>query len=147
MLFRSLVNKEVFHINSDIVNNALNTALEDISVGCNVTVTGVSVGTPFHNGDVVHSTANVAIRPMDVTILSGGAISNGVHLSNNTLNISNLVAYSVDTTMIYVSGADVNNANLTIGTVLYANTTNTTILVNNPYFTQDRKSTRLNSSH
>lgn len=137
-----LVDKEIFLINTDIVGDYYNTQLDDLTLGCNLTITGIS-GT-FNNGDTVHSTANVTIRCLD-TSYSGG-LSNGEALYSNTLNInmantttpgSNLTAYHVDGSILYIVGSEITNANLVSGITLTSNVSGTLITVNNVLPTQN----------
>lgn len=130
-----LVDKEVFHINTDLIQDSYNTQLETTSAGCNLAITGVA-GT-FHSGDNVHSSSGVNTVPMDVTLTIDRNLANGESLSNTSLGISSLVAYRVDGNLVYVSGSGITNANLVSGTVLSSNTSNTIIKVNNLYPVQN----------
>ena len=137
-----LVDKEIFLINTDVINDYYNTQLEDQTLGCNLSVTGVSGSiTIGHN---IHSNANVTIRTIDASYT--GLLANGEALYSNTLNINmantttpggNLTAYHVDGSLVYLVGPDITNANLTNGVVLTSNVNNTAVTVINVWPTQN----------
>jgi len=123
-----LVDKEVFKINTDVISDSNTTILDSSADGCNLAITGVT-GT-FYNGENVYSGAKVNVITADVNTLVNNGLSNGESLSNGSLGISSLVSYRVDGSLLYISGADITNANLTSGVVLISNTSSSVVSIN-----------------
>lgn len=130
-----LVDKEIFRINTDVIDDSKSVQLDITGSGCNLAITGTS-GT-FHVGDNVYSAAQVNVITADVTVLVSNNLSDGEKFTNTSLGINNLVAYRTDNTLLYFSGSDITNANLTIGTVLISNTTKTIVSVNSKFGIQN----------
>jgi hypothetical protein len=130
-----LADKEVFRINTDLIQDSYNTQLETTGAGCNLAITGVS-GT-FHLGDNVYSASGTNTRPVDVILTIDRNMANGESLSNSSLGISSVVAYRVDGNMLHISGSGITNANLQPGTILASNTSNTIVTVSSLYPVQN----------
>lgn len=118
----ALLNPEIYVINTDIINNYYNTALDDDAYGYQVNITGTS-GAGFTVANTVSSTANVIL--LEAFSVSANQISKGENLSNTALGITGLTTYRVDGNFIWCTGTDTNliNANLVSGVILESNTT------------------------
>lgn len=132
----NLIDKEVFRINIDDIEDANTTILDTSADGCNLSITALSGGN-FFPGDNVYSAAQVNVITTDVSYLVSNNMANGESLSNSTLGISSLVAHRVDKSLVYLNGSDINNANLTIGTTLISNTTSSVITINSKFAIQN----------
>jgi len=124
----NIVDKEVFHINTDIIGNSNTTTMDNIAVGCNVAITN-STGS-WNINDIVRSTTGVNIALLDITTILDNSLSNGESISNSSLGIANLTVHRADGNLIYVNGSGVTNPSLISGTVLISNTTSSVIRVN-----------------
>jgi hypothetical protein len=125
----SIVNKEVFLINTDIINSFYNTQLDNATEGFNLHITGLTGS--FSGGEVVNSTANGIA--LDFAYLSGNSLSNTETLSNSSLGISGLeIIYIDNPNYVNLTGpeASLNNANLRSGVILLGGTSGDTIYVN-----------------
>ena len=122
-----LVDKELYQINSDIINDYALTLL-DTQIRIN---TGTQTGT-FTAGAAVTSSGNAAL--LEVEYLTVNAVAVGESLSNATLGIANLFAYSSDGSLINVIGteAELDSANLTTGAVLISNTSSSVVRLFKP---------------
>lgn len=111
----SISNKQIFQINTDIINDYYNTQLDASGSGFNLNI-DTSTG-DMSVGESVTSSANVV--GFDVQNISG-IISPGDVLYNTSLGISNLRVYYSDGSLIRVTGTDSNitNANLVNGVTL-----------------------------
>lgn len=113
-----ITDKQIFIINTDVINILENTNLELIAQGFELAVSSASGA--FTNGEKLLTSANVI--HLDVTYVAGtdGGISNGTVLSNTSLGISGLTVYNSDYSMLYITGTDSNitNANLVPGVLL-----------------------------
>jgi len=113
-----ITDKQIYIINTDIINILENTNLELIAQGFELAVSSASGA--FTNGEKLLTSANVI--HLDVTYVAGtdGGISNGTILSNTSLGISGLTVYNSDYSMLYITGTDSNitNANIVPGVLL-----------------------------
>lgn len=135
-----LTDREVYTLNRDKINSFApgptaedGVQIDDITVGCNVYYTGLS-GQVFElqEGGLVYSnTTGHITRPIDVSYVFNNNLANGENLSNTSLGINTLKAYRVDGSLLYVYGADVENANLTSNTRLISNTTSSIVSIIN----------------
>mgnify|MGYP007083432387 CR=1 FL=1 len=122
-----LVDKEVYQLNSDIINDYLATKL-DTQIQINISApTGA-----FTAGDTVTSSGNAVL--LEVTYLTANSVAVGESLSNATLGIANLFAYSSDGALIRCTGAesDLDSANLIAGATLVSNTSSSVITLLKP---------------
>jgi hypothetical protein len=124
----SLVNKEIYKINTDDIEDYLNTILDSTVSGYTLQVNNVQ-GT-FTVNDAVKMN-DVAVRDFDCDILTDTIMTAGENLSNTTLGISALTVVETDDSYLILRGADINNSNLVYGAVLVSNTTSTTLKINN----------------
>jgi len=122
-----LVDKEIYRLNSDLIVDYVSTIL-DTQIRIQ---TGVQGG-PFSSGEVVSSSGNASL--LEVTYLTTNAVSVGEALSNATLGIANLVAYSSDGPLIRVIGteAELNSANLITNATLVSNITSSVVSLFKP---------------
>ena len=131
-----LVDKEVFVINTDKVITSNSTQLDSVADGANVYITGVA-GT-FNIGDNVYSEHGVDVRTLDISYVGPNHLANGEALYSSAKNINmsgaspgtNLTAYKVDGSLVYIVGSQITNANLTFGTTLTSNTSGTIVSIN-----------------
>ena len=126
----ALIDPEIFTINTDVINNYYNTALDDNAYGYKVNITGTS-GAGFTVGNTATSTANVVL--LEAFSISANQVSEGEGLSNTSLGISGLTTYRVDGNFIWCIGSesDLSNANLAPGVILLSNTTVSSIQLYN----------------
>jgi hypothetical protein len=124
----SLVNKEIYKINTDDIEDYLNAVLDSTVSGYTLQVNNVQ-GT-FTVNDAVKMN-DVAVRDFDCDILTDTIMTAGENLSNVTLGISALTVVRTDDSYLILRGADINNSNLVYGAVLVSNTTSTTLKINN----------------
>ena len=122
-----LTNLEIYNINTDIINDHINTLI-DSTPGMNINVineTGV-----FTVSNTVTASANIIT--FDCTYLTGSQVANGESLSNTSLGISNLIAYRSDGPLVQCTGPDANlvNANIVSGTILTSNTSKSSFIIN-----------------
>ena len=131
-----LLDKEIYIINTDVINNYYSTILDDNVYGYQVNITGTS-GSGFTVGNTVTSTANVVM--LEAFSISSNQVSVGEALSNSSLGISGLTTYRVDGNFIWCTGlnADLSNANLAPGVILTSNTTVSAVQLynNSPLYT------------
>ena len=123
----SLVNKEVFYINTDHVSDYLDTVIDDTVAGYDISVDNVD-GT-FSIGDIVQMN-NVDVVPIDCTIITETLLANGESLSNPSLGISDLIITNTNDTYLEVKGSDIYNSNLVIGVTLVSNVSSTILVIN-----------------
>lgn len=124
----SLTNRETISYSLEVIDSYTNTELD--STGTNSYSIGVSsISGTFTNGDTVTNTANSIL--IEGTVITGNTISNNESLSNTSLGISGLFVYRADESLILCTGADADleNANLQIGTILVSNTTSSQIQI------------------
>ena len=124
-----LVNKELFLINSDIINDYLSTQLDITSEGFRL-FTSNSSGT-FTIGNILNSTVSTNVLPIDVTLLVANNLSNGEILSNSSLGIANVIVTCSDGSLLSTTGTGIVNANLAPGVSLVSSVTSTVVSVNN----------------
>lgn len=129
----SIVNKEIFQINTDDISDYTDTVIDS-------TVSGytISYNTPqgvFNIGDTIYMN-DVNVRELDVTLLSATILQQGEGLSNSALNISNLVCTLSDSSYVQIKGSGLNNANLVSGIVLVSNTTGSILRLNSVFGVQ-----------
>ena len=127
-----ITNKEILNLNTDIINNYLNTILDQTSNTVLLTLNSVT-GT-FSVGNTVNSTANAIM--LEGLIVSSNTVANGESMSNSSLGISGLYVYRADVSHVWVTSStdsNLTNANLVPGTILVSNTSSSVIqLVNEP---------------
>ena len=117
-----LVDKEIYQINSDLMSDYISTKL-DTQIRINISA---PTGT-FTAGSTVTSSGNAVL--IEATYLTANTVAVGERLSNSTLGIANLVAYSSDGAIIYCRGTetDLDSANLIAGATLVSNTSSSVI--------------------
>lgn len=113
----SIVNREIFRINTDYINTYFQEIVDSTVSGFNITVENVS-GT-FSALNTI-TTANTPVLPVDVENLTIATTHNREMLTNNALEISNLTITISEDSYLLLSGSDITNANLELGTVLVA---------------------------
>lgn len=120
----TISNKAIYQINTDIINNYIETQLDVSGSGFNLNIAD-STGT-MTVGEQVTSSANVVVLDVQTT---AGFISNNDIISNTDLGITDLRAYHSDGSLIYVTGPEssLTSANLVAGVTL-ANSTNLIIV-------------------
>ena len=125
-----LIDREIYTINTDVINNYYNTSLDDNAYGYKVNITGTT-GTGFTVGNTATSTANVVL--LEAFTISTNQVLEGEGLSNTSLGISGLKTYRVDGNFIWCTGSEVDllNANLVSGVILVSNTTVSSIQLYN----------------
>jgi hypothetical protein len=123
----SLVNKEIFNINTDTINDYFNAVLDSTVSGYRLnvnTINGVfSIGNQVKMNDVT-------VREFDININTPSILLVGESLSNSSLGITNTTVCVSDESYLVLKGNDVNNSNLNVGTILHSNTSNTTLTLN-----------------
>lgn len=129
----SLINKEIYNINTDTINDYVGTDLESSVSGFVLSVSNIN-GTFVANNKV--RMANVNVREIDCIVTSPTILNVGENLSNTSLGINNLTVLLSDGSNILIKGSDLNNANLVANTVLRSNTTNTSLTLLNLYPTK-----------
>jgi hypothetical protein len=126
----SIVNKEIFKINTDDIEDYEFTVIDSTVSGYDINVSNI-LGT-FSIGHSV-SMNSVDVRGLDVEILTATIPLVGENLSNSSLGISNLTITIADGSYVEVKGSDINNANLINGVRLISNTSLTTYNINTTY--------------
>lgn len=131
-----LIDKEIYVVSTDVVNNYYNTALDDDAYGYIVNITGTS-GAGFTVGNTATSSANVVL--LEAFSVSANQVSSGEELSNTSLGIAGLITYRVDGNFIWCTGteSDLTNANIAPGVILNSNTTLSSVQLynNSPKYT------------
>lgn len=117
-----LINKEVYQLNSDIINDYVSTKLET-----QVRILTSSQTGPFSPGDSIGSVANTLL--IQATYETTNTVLVGERLTNATLGVANLYVYYSDGQLMGVTGSasELNNANIVAGVVLISNTTSSVI--------------------
>lgn len=123
----SLVNKEIFDINTDIINTYYNTIVDNEINGYTFGIANVHGTFTVVNQVYV---SNVNVRELDCKVLTSSLLANGENLSNSSLGIANLTVCRSDGSYVLVKGSDINNANLNINTTLISNTSSSIIKIN-----------------
>jgi hypothetical protein len=124
----SIVNKQIYKLNTDYINTYYNTILDSTISGYNIAVSSIN-GTFSANNKIYMS--NVSVRELDCNVISTSSVlSVGENLSNSSQGIANLTVCISDNTYVMVKGSDVTNANLASGVILKSNTSNTYVLLN-----------------
>jgi len=123
----SIVNKEIFRINTDDIEDYLATVIDSTVSGYIISVNSISG--VFSIGNSVRM-ANVDVRGLDVNVTSASILTVGEKLSNSTLGIANVICTISDGSYIQVKGSDITNANLTSNIHLISNTSGTLIHIN-----------------
>ena len=125
-----IIDKEVIHINTDIINTYYNTALD--SPSDTYTLRIANTAGSFSAGHTLKSSANTSVVPLDITLLVANTLAVGEYLSNSAYGITgtNLRVVSADQTLVRVTGSGISSANLTSGIVLISNTTSSVLKVN-----------------
>lgn len=124
----SLVNKQIYKLNTDIISTYYNTIVDSQISGYNISISNTA-GT-FTSGNKVY-VGNVSCKEIDITNLNGFTLANGEYLSNSSLGIANVFVSKVDGNYLLVTGNDINNTNLVFNTVLQGSVSNTLIRLNN----------------
>ena len=122
----SLVNKEIYQLNTDFISDYYNTIIDDKVAGWNISV--ANVAGVFTANNTVY-TSNVNTIEADVLILTQTIPTRNETLSNTALGISNVQICITDGSFLKIRGSDITNANLTINTVLVSNATNTSFQI------------------
>ena len=123
----SLVNKQIYKINTDIINTYYNTVLDSQNSGYTFGISN-SHGTFSVNNTI--TLANVNVKEIDCLYLNNSVLANGENLSNTSLGIANLTVCKSDGSFLIVKGNDITNANLNINTVLISNTNGALVRLN-----------------
>lgn len=126
----SIVNKQIYKINTDHIIDYYNTVLESTVSGFTIEVANVN-GT-FTSGDQVVMN-NVNTIMLDCQILTQTLLANGENLSNSSLGIANLTVVNSDDSLLQLKGSDITNANLTSNVILVSNTSATELVINTKY--------------
>jgi hypothetical protein len=135
-----LTNKQIFHINSDIINDYYNTQLDVSSAGYNLVLTPNTTHGTFNAGDTIISSANVL--PLDVTLKVANNLAVGESLTNSALGIANLtVAISDGSLVVARLNTGATYANIAPGVTLISNTTQSQITVNTKFAVQNTTTT------
>lgn len=127
----SIVNKEIYRINTDTIDNYVSTVIDSKVSGYEIAVSNVQ-GAGFTIGNSVRM-ANVDVRELDVDLLTETVPLVGENLSNAFFGISNLTIVSTDGSYLAVKGSDVYNSNLINGVHLLSNTSGTNFHVLSTY--------------
>ena len=125
----SLVNKEIYYLNTDIIDDYYFADIETHVSGYTLDVSNIN-GT-FNAGDVI-SMNDIDVREIDCQITNISVLDAGETLSNTSLGIANLTVLFSDESNILVKGSDINNSNLVSGIFLIS-TGGSELLVNNLY--------------
>jgi hypothetical protein len=88
----SLVNQQIYILNTDIINNYLNTQLDNTAEGFTLSISNASA--TFTVGEAVVSSANGLM--LDITYNTGSNLTINEFLSNTVLGISNLQVVKAD---------------------------------------------------
>ena len=123
----SIVNKEIYQINTDIINDYYNTVIDDTISGYTLSISNTN-GTFVANNKIYMN--NIDIREVDCSQLSHSILAVGENLSNSSLGIANLSVVISDGSYLVVKGNDMTNSNLVHGTVLVSNTSSTQLVIN-----------------
>lgn len=126
----SIVNKEIFQINTDDISDYEAAVLDSVVSGYDIAVSNVQ-GT-FSIGNSVRM-ANVDVRGLDINLISPTILLPGENVSNSSLGISNLTVIISDGSYVLLKGSDVNNANLVNGVHLISNTSSSYFHINALY--------------
>ena len=111
----SLVNKEIYYLNTDIIDDYYFADIETHVSGYTLDVSNIN-GT-FNAGDVI-SMNDIDVREIDCQITNISVLDAGETLSNTSLGIANLTVLFSDESNILVKGSDINNSNLVSGIFL-----------------------------
>ena len=122
-----LVDKEIYQINSDLIQDYISTRIE---TQIQINISGPTGA--FTAGEVVSSSGNTSM--LEVTYLTPNTVAVGERLSNATLGIANLFVYSSDGSIINVTGteSELNSANLATGAILISNTSSSVVTLFKP---------------
>lgn len=126
----SIVNKEIFYINTDDIDTYYNADLETSTAGYSLSVTSVN-GT-FTAGNQVKMN-NLDVREIDCSVLNNSTLLVGETLSNSSLGLANLTVLLSDQSYIIVKGSDITNANLVNDTILTSSISGTDLQILNLY--------------
>lgn len=126
----SIVNKEIFQINTDDISDYEAATLDSAVSGYNIEV--INVQGTFSIGNAVRM-ANVNVRSLDIDMISPTTLVVGENVSNSALGISNLTVIISDGSYVQVKGADINNSNLVNGVHLLSNTSASYFHINSLY--------------
>lgn len=124
----SLSNQSLYVVNTDSIDDYINTQLDIPSEGFNINISS-TVGT-FQVGEYVNCSTNGLI--FDFKYLQGSLLSNGEILSNTSLGIDGLQVVLQDPNLVTVVGTDtnLNNANIVGGTILVGSVSDDIIEIN-----------------
>ena len=134
----SIVNKEIFQINTDDISDYEAAVLDSAVSGYNISVSNVQ-GT-FSIGNAVRM-ANVDVRGLDIDMISSTTLLAGENVSNSALGINNLTVTISDGSYVQVKGSDINNANLINGVHLLSNTSGSYFHINSTYSVENVNAT------
>lgn len=116
-------------LNTDTLTGILATQIDLSTSGDLVAISNLTGS--FQDGDLAYGYAWT--RDLQVAVVSDplGYIANGESLSNTSLGISNVVAYSVDGQQLYCTGNSTNlgNANIVNGILLISNTSQAVVKI------------------
>jgi hypothetical protein len=124
----SLVNKEIYKINTDTIDSYYNTRLDSSVSGFKLNITNKN-GT-FSSGHIIKM-SNVNILEVDYLMVSPGTlVANGELVSNSSIGLNNITVCCTDNSMLVLKGSDISNANLVSGVTLKGATSNSIIYIN-----------------
>ena len=124
----SLVNKEIYKINTDTIDSYYNTRLDSSVSGFKLNITNKN-GT-FSSGHIIKM-SNVNILEVDYLMVSlGTLVANGELVSNSSIGLNNITVCRTDNSMLVLKGSDISNANLVSGVTLKGATSNSIIYIN-----------------
>jgi hypothetical protein len=124
----SLTNKQIYKINTDVIDDYYFTLIDSKVSGIDLGVTDVN-GIFSVGDDIVMD--NIEIREFDVENISPHTLLVGETLSNNYYFITDLQTAFVDDSLIILKGSDINNSNLVYGVELTGNISGAVLKINN----------------